>query len=132
MAGYSYPARIQRLCITRLSVQQKHPVDVFVVDVVFTFKRLAAARRKKGAVIALLCSALLCSALLCSEERNSIPHGCQAPFRQKHEKSRVPHLMYRSASADSLPLHVSIKIRLYYSKTWGLISTDFSEESVSL
>ena len=36
-------------------------------------------RRKKGSVS-------LCSALLCSKERSSIPHGCQAPFRQKYEK----------------------------------------------
>ena len=30
--------------------------------------------------------------LLCSEERRSIPHGCQAPFRQKYEKKFSSHL----------------------------------------
>ena len=66
LSGHTYPDSIRRLSIT---------------NVIFNFKRPASARRKKGAV-----SPLLCSALLCSKERRSIPHGCQAPFRQKYEK----------------------------------------------
>jgi len=48
--------------------------------------RNASQRRSVIGCSALLCSALLCSALLCSEQHISIPHGCQAPFRQKYEK----------------------------------------------
>ena len=64
LTGYTNPVRIRRLSIT---------------NVICSFKRLAAAGRKKGAVS--LCSALLCSALLCSKERSSIPHGCQESFQ---------------------------------------------------
>ena len=43
----------------------------------------------------------IASALNWTELGISIPHGCQAPFRQKYEKNRSSHLMYRPASADS-------------------------------
>ena len=91
LTGYTYPVRIRRLSIT---------------NVVFSFMRLAIARRKKDAVSP-------CSALFCSKERSSIPHGCQAPFHQKYEKfsSHVP-----ACQRGFLTPAREQKIRLYYSK----------------